>query len=91
MYTGNGTGFDKNGLGLFYYLGTIAANKFAIKSNVINQNPTSTWINPHSAGVIQVSMSSVQNEYLSQPSHVVEHPPIGYNCTGSNNLEIDQF
>lgn len=29
-------------------------------------------------------MSSILNDSLSQPAHIVEHPPLGYNCTGGD-------
>lgn len=70
--------------GLFYYLGTIGASKFASKAlgAASPASGTISYLNPHTVGLVHVSMSSLLNSNLSQPSQVIDHVPVGYNCTG---------
>jgi hypothetical protein len=44
------------------------------------------YLNPQSVGMVRVSMSSLLNSFLSNPSQVIDHCPVGYNCTGLLSL-----
>jgi hypothetical protein len=82
--------FDSSGL--LFYLGTVAATKhsssappqpLALASSSLGASPR--YLNPQTVGMVRVSMSSVLNSSLSQPSQIIDPVPVGYNCTGPSS------